>query len=157
MADANRRFGFAWIAFGAAVAVHVLDEAANDFLSVYNPAVRAIRERLPFLPLPTFTFAVWLTLLALAIALWLALSPFAFRGARWTRLVSLPVAVLVGVLNGLQHMAGSVYMHRWMPGVYSSPLLLLAAIVLIKCARSLANQAGKNQGPEQGIAASGPV
>jgi uncharacterized protein with HXXEE motif len=136
MADKNRHFGFAWVAFGAAVAVHVLDEAANDFLSVYNPAVRVIRERLPFLPLPTFTFTVWLSLLVTAIVLWLALSPFAFRGARWTRLLSIPVAVLAGVLNASQHLLASVYLHRWMPGAYSSPLLLLAAVALLKNARS---------------------
>jgi len=40
------------VAFG----LHVVDEALTDFLSVYNPIVRAVRARLPFLPLPTFTF-----------------------------------------------------------------------------------------------------
>ncbi len=46
----NLYFGLAWIVFALAIAVHVADEAAHDFLSVYNPTVRAIRERLPFLP-----------------------------------------------------------------------------------------------------------
>ncbi len=49
----------AWVALCLALAVHVADEALTDFLSVYNPAVISIRERLPWLPLPTFTFDVW--------------------------------------------------------------------------------------------------
>jgi hypothetical protein len=52
------------VALCAALALHVADEALSGFLSVYNPAVRAIRERVPFLPLPTFLIAaaVWLLL-----------------------------------------------------------------------------------------------
>ena len=46
---------------GLALSVHVADEALTDFLSVYNPAVEALRERLPWFPLPTFTFEGWLT------------------------------------------------------------------------------------------------
>jgi len=52
--------GPAWVALCVALAIHVADEALTDFLSVYNPAVRAIRARFPFLPLPTFTFRIWL-------------------------------------------------------------------------------------------------
>jgi len=52
--------GPAWVALCVALAIHVADEALTDFLSVYNPAVGAIRARFPFLPLPTFTFRIWL-------------------------------------------------------------------------------------------------
>src|SRR5439155_13684259 len=45
------RFGVAWVVLCVALSVHVADEALTDFLSVYNPAVRAIRSRFPFLPL----------------------------------------------------------------------------------------------------------
>jgi hypothetical protein len=132
----NRRFGFAWLGFGLALSIHVLDEATHDFLAVYTPNARAIRARFPFLPLPAFTFESWLTSLAIAIAIFLCLSPFAFRGMRWARIAAVPVSILVGVLNACGHMISSVYYHRWMPGVYSSPLLLLAAIFLITTARS---------------------
>jgi hypothetical protein len=123
-------YGRAWVALCLALALHVTDEALTDFLSVYNPTVRAIRQRLPFLPLPTFTFRVWLTGLILAIILLLALSRFAFRQARWM----VPVAYVFGVLmiaNGLQHIAGSIYLGRLMPGVYSAPVLLLCSIYLL--------------------------
>ena len=132
----DRRFGFAWLGFGVAVAIHVLDEATHDFLAFYTPNARAIRARFPFLPLPEFTFESWLTSLAVAIVVFLCLSPFAFRGMRWVRFAAVPVAVLVGILNACAHMLSSIYYHRWMPGVYSSPLLLLEAGFLIATARS---------------------
>jgi hypothetical protein len=113
------------------IALHVTDEAATDFLSVYNPTVRAIRARLPLLPLPTFTFGVWLTGLVLGILLLLALSPLAFRGKRWVIWASLPLSVVM-FGNGLGHIAGSFYLGRLMPGVYSAPLLLLASAWLFR-------------------------
>lgn len=113
----------------------------HDFLSVYTPNAQAIRARFPFLPLPAFTFESWLTSLATGIAIFLCLSPFAFRGMRWARLAAVPVSIVAGILNAVAHMLSSVYYHRWMPGVYSSPLLLLAAIFLIATARSHREQA----------------
>lgn len=134
---ASKRFGTAWIAFAAALALHVTDEATHDFLSTYNPSVLWIRARVPFLPLPTFTFRVWLTLLITGIALLLCVSPLAFRGNRWLRRAAWPIGILVGVVNALGHISSSIYFHRWMPGVYSSPFLLAAAIYLLFAARSL--------------------
>lgn len=132
----HHRFGMAWVTFALAVAVHVTDEAMHDFLSTYNPSVRSIRARLPFLPLPTFSFGVWLALLITGIFLLLCLSPFAFRRDSWLRTVSRPLAILVGVLNATLHVGSSVYFHRWMPGVYSSPFLLFAAIYLLASSRA---------------------
>ena len=54
--DPGARHGLAWVLLTLALAAHVVDEAVNDFLSFYNPAVQAIRQVAPFLPLPTFTF-----------------------------------------------------------------------------------------------------
>ena len=86
----NRRFGIAWLLFALAVALHVTDEATHDFLTTYNASVHAIRARLPFLPIPTFTFAVWLIgLIAGAFAVRLprqssaALGRGASRACRW--------------------------------------------------------------------------
>lgn len=70
----NRRFGMAWVTFALAVAVHVTDEAIHDFLSTYNSSVRAIRARLSFLTLPTFSFRIWLALLIAGIFILLCLS-----------------------------------------------------------------------------------
>jgi len=117
-----------------ALAIHVADEALTDFLSVYNSAVRGIRARLPFLPLPTFTFPVWFGGLIAVTVLLFGLAPAAFRGEPGTR----PAAYVVGVVmagNGLLHLGGSIYMRKAMPGVYSAPLILAAAINLLAAVR----------------------
>jgi uncharacterized protein with HXXEE motif len=130
------RFGVAWVLLSVALALHVTDEAVTDFLSVYNPAVLAIRKRLPFLPLPIFTFRVWLTGLCLGILLALVLSFLAFHGSRLAIAVAYPVAVLM-FANGSGHIAASLYRRRLMPGVYSSPLLMAASVYLFYCAQAV--------------------
>jgi hypothetical protein len=123
-------WGIAWLMLCVALALHVLDEALTNFLSVYNPTVRGIRTRFPYLPLPTFTFSVWLTLLILAVLVLFASSPLAFRGATWMWPVSCLFAVFM-MGNGLLHIGGSLYTRRLLPGVYSSPLLIVAATYLL--------------------------
>ena len=134
LAHGASRFGVAWVTLCIALGIHVADEALSDFLSVYNPAVRAIRARFPFLPLPTFTFPVWLGGLITVTVLLFALSPAAFRGEPGIR----PAAYAFGVVmagNGLLHLGGSVYMRKAMPGVYSAPIILAAAIYLLASVR----------------------
>jgi hypothetical protein len=126
-----RNYGLPWVALCLALALHVTDEALTDFLSVYNPTVESIRRRLAFLPLPTFTFRAWLAGLILAVVLLMALSPFAIRRTRWMVPVAYGFAVLM-LANGLLHIAGSIYLGRWMPGVYSSPVLLICSMYLLR-------------------------
>lgn len=124
------RHWVAWIALCGALAVHVADEALTDFLALYNPTVVAIRERYPFLPLTKFTFEGWLALLIFAIVALTVVSFFVWKG-RWAmRPISYAFAGFM-LLNGLLHIAGSFYMGTFMPGVYSSPLLLAASIFLM--------------------------
>ncbi len=115
-----RQFGYAWILLAATLALHVTDEAMTDFLSVYNPTVLAIRERIPFLPLPTFTFGVWLTGLCIGILLLFCLSPLVFRGNHALIIIAHPLSILM-LTNGLMHIGSSFYLWRLMPSVYSSP------------------------------------
>ena len=133
-AHADLRHGLSWLALTAALAVHVADEAAHDFLSFYNPNAAAIRAALPFLPLPAFTFESWLTSLGLAIVVLTVLSAAPFRGARWAIPAS---AIYAGLMtaNGLFHMTGSLVLCRALPGVLSSPLLLAAALWLFVAVR----------------------
>jgi hypothetical protein len=133
---AHQSFGIAWLVFAVALAVHVADEAKRDFLSTYNSSVRAIRARLPLLPIPTFTFKRWLSQLIAGIALLLLLSPLAFAGSHPLRLAAWPLAIVAGILNVALRFGNSANYRRRMPGVYSSPLLLAAAVFLLATAFS---------------------
>lgn len=126
----DSRFGFAWVLFAAALALHIIDEATHDFLSVYNPNALLIRERYG-VPIPVLTFGTWIIGLGAAILVLACLSPVAFRGVRWLRITAIPLAVIVGILNACMHMGSSIYFHRFMPGVYSAPVLLAAGIFLL--------------------------
>jgi len=130
MNASRRQLGFAWVGLTVALAVHVADEAMHDFLSVYNPAVLVIRQRLPWLPLPTFTFDVWLAGLIFAVLGLLTMASLAYRGQRWLVLASYPYAALM-FANGLGHISYSLYTRTFMPGVWSSPLLLAGSVWLL--------------------------
>jgi hypothetical protein len=126
----GRQWGLAWVSLCLAFAVHVADEALTDFLSVWNPFVRSVHARFSWAPLPTFEFVVWLGALIAGVIVLLFLSLFVFAGAAWMRPLSYFFA-LVMMANGLAHIAASLYLSRLIPGVYSSPLLLVAAGFLL--------------------------
>jgi Protein of unknown function with HXXEE motif len=135
----RRRHWLAWMGMCGALAVHVVDEALTGWLEWYNPTVLAIREQyrtvlLPIL-LPTFTYEIFLSLLIFAVVMLTAASYFVWKG-RWAmRLISHVFAVVM-LLNGLLHIAHSIYMRELMPGVYTSPLLVAASLALIVCTRA---------------------
>lgn len=134
----GRGFGWAWLALAIALALHVTDEALTGFLNVYNPTVLALRERIPWWPMPVFRPEVWLAGLIAVIVLLIALSRVAFRGSRWLRPIGYALAVIM-FANGVGHILGTiagrtvaeVRFPRPMPGFYSSPLLLAASVWLL--------------------------
>lgn len=126
----NRPPARAWYILVATLGVHVLDEAVTDFLGFYNPLVLSLRSRGSWLPLPTFTFGIWLTLLLLAVLGLTLLGPAVGRGAAGTRLASWAFAVIM-LLNGLGHLGGSIYFRQWLPGTTTAPLSLLASVYLM--------------------------
>lgn len=131
--DPKYRLAWAWIGLCLALAIHVTDEAMTGFLEFYNPTVSAIREQVPFLPIPTFRFDVWIAGLGVGILILFGLSFFVFQKARWM----IPTSLILGslmMLNGLIHICGSLYFGQLMPGVYSSPLLMAAAGCLLVAA-----------------------
>ena len=99
---------YAWIALCLALALHVADETATRFLSVYNPTVMAMRVRQPWLPFPIFRFDVWLGVLIVAIVLLLALSFFVAQGAPWMRPIAYLFAILM-IANGMGHTLGTIF------------------------------------------------
>jgi hypothetical protein len=134
----SSNLGAAWLLLCFAIAMHVLDEALSGFLSVYNPTVLALRQRLPWLPLPVFTFRFWLLGLSIGVVILFFLSKFVVRGARWSRVLAYILALLM-IVNAAMHIVGtwlghtvaSVRFAHPMPGFYSSPLLLGASIYLL--------------------------
>ncbi len=143
-ATVSRGFGRAWLALTLAVAIHVTDEAANGFLSLYNPTVRGIRERFPWLPLPTFSFEAWLGGLAAAVLALLLLAKPAFANSRSLRPLACVFAILM-LGNGVLHLAASLYLRRLAPGVLSAPLLLGAAAYLLVSLRRTATPAARGR------------
>jgi uncharacterized protein with HXXEE motif len=139
-----RTFGRAWVALTIVLAAHVADEALTDFLSVYNPIVHAARERFGWFPMPEFTFGMWLGGLCALVAILLALSPLAFRGAWFVRAASYPYGAIM-LLNGLGHLAGSIYLRRWAPGTTTAPLFLITAPWLLRAAGAGAEWRGERR------------
>ena len=133
-----QNFGLAWLLLSAALCCHVTDEALTGFLAVYNPTVLAMRAQYPWFPMPTFEFRDWLLGLIFACVVLLALTPLAYRNARWLRPLAYFFSVMM-FLNGLGHTFFTILGHtvpsvqfpRPAPGFYSSPLLLAASVYLL--------------------------
>src|ERR1700758_987883 len=100
MAKGNGSFGWAWVTLCGALGLHIADEAATGFLSVYNPTVVELRRAVPFLIAPTFGFREWLIGLISVDAALFSFSPLAFRGNRSVRVLAYPFAGIM-LLNGL--------------------------------------------------------
>ena len=134
----NGNFGRAWLFLCLAFCAHVADEALTGFLSAYNPTVLAIRARARWFSMPTFEFWPWLIALIIGNLILLALTPLAYRNARWLRPFGYFYAA-VHLVNGIGHTLGTIFgspvpeVHfpRPMPGFYSSPLLLAASVYLL--------------------------
>ena len=126
----TRQWGMTWVFLALAIALHVTDEALTGFLPLYNSIVESLRESYPWVPLPTFSFPVWLTGLVIGVLVLLGLSPLVFAGSTFLR----PVSYVLGLLmtgNALGHISASIYWGIMAPGVLSSPILLLAALALL--------------------------
>lgn len=125
------RHARAWLFLVIALALHVADEALTGFLDFYNPLVLSLRERIGWFPMPTFTFGVWLTGLIVAVVILALLTPWIERGGRGVAALSWVFAGLM-FLNGVGHLAGSLFFSRWLPGATSAPLLLAASLMLVR-------------------------
>jgi hypothetical protein len=121
----------AWILLVGALGLHVIDEAATGFLGFYNPLVRSLRLQWSWFPMPTFTFGVWLTGLAVLVIGLAFLAPAVRRNIPGTSLASWALSGIM-FLNGVGHLGGSIYLRRWLPGATSAPLLIVASVLLAK-------------------------
>lgn len=129
LSEAPSRHMRAWLLLVAALALHVIDEASTGFLDFYNPLVLRIRSQVPWFPMPTFTFGVWLAGLVLLVTVLAGLAPAVRRGGVVVWVLSWLFSAIM-FMNGLGHLAGSLYFWRWLPGATSAPLLLAASVLL---------------------------
>jgi cation transport ATPase len=128
------RWAISWACLAAALGLHVADEALTGFLPMYNSVIESLRETYRWVPFPTFTFPVWLGGLITLFVLLFALTPLVLRGYRWLRGLSYFLGVLM-IANALGHISLSIWLGEFAPGVYSSPVLLIAAIALLVTAK----------------------
>ena len=124
----------AWLLLVVALGAHVADEALNDFLALYNPAVDFLRDRLSYFPLPNLEFSGWLTGLVFAVVILLFLTPLANARGRGMRGVALFFSIFM-IANGVGHLVVSVFLGYIMPGAWSSPVLVLAGANLYSVAK----------------------
>lgn len=136
----TKQWGLAWVALAIALGLHVVDEAITGFLPLYNSTVGTIRDFYPWIPLPIFTFSVWLTGLIAGVLILLLLSPMVFNGNKIFRPISYFLGLLM-TLNALAHIGGSLYLDALAPGVLSSPVLLVAAVALLVTTRRVRQSA----------------
>jgi zinc transporter ZupT len=125
----NRRAA-AWLLMMTAVAIHVFDETLTNFLPFYNEQVIRLKDRLPLVPMPQFTFEIWLGGLIGVIIVGFFLTFLVRRGGRMIRIVTIIMGIIM-VGNALGHMLGSVYAGRLIPGFWSSPVLLVTAVFVV--------------------------
>jgi hypothetical protein len=123
-----RKFGNAWLFLSLSLAIHVIDETENDFLSFYNLIGNRFKEswHLPFL---TFTFSQWISGLMVLIIIALSLTVLAYRGKKIIYFLAWPYSIIM-FFDGLIHIAGSIYFGFLVPGIYSAPLLIIGSMFL---------------------------
>ena len=136
---AVRAHARAWLYLCAHVAAHAVEEAINGFVTVWNPFLASVRARTG-LPLPQFAFDDWLTALVIGILALTAMTPLVARGVRGFRVASYVFAGLM-IANGVNHLASPLYLGQFLPGQFTSPLLIMASIWLILVARRLSHPA----------------
>lgn len=124
------RWTLGWITLCLVLAAHVVDEALNDFLALYNPVVAGLSERFPWSPFRTFTFEGWLSGLVIVVVVLLALSILVSKGSRWMRPASYVFSAAM-LANGVGHTVASFVRGELIAGVYTAPVLIAASIFLL--------------------------
>lgn len=125
--DRNR---LAWLLLMLALVLHVIDEAATGFLPFYNELVISLREKFGFFPMPTFEYSDWLGGLIAGLTVGLLLTALIPRAGQVPRiLIGIFSGLMIG--NALLHLYGSVLISRFLPGFWSSVVLLPAAAYML--------------------------
>ena len=143
-------FGFAWLLLSLSSAANILDDALNDFLGYYNATVLTLYGHFSWFPRIDLNFREWLIGAIVADAVLLLLTPFAFRNSRFVRPIAYIFSIIMLLIgagtvlaSALGQTVPSVHFSGGAPGVYTSPLLLAASVLLLWQLRSSAVQIAK--------------
>jgi|SRR5208282_5237236 len=145
--EQSGNLGIRWLFLCLAFAGNILEDTLNDFLGYYNATVLTLYGHFSWFPRIDLNFREWLVTVILADAILLLLTPFAYRNSRFMRplaYISSAVMLLIGSGTILASMLGqtvpSVHFTGGAPGIYTSPLLLAASVLVLRRLRSSAKQ-----------------
>jgi hypothetical protein len=130
LSEGRDKITIIYLLFVFSFILHVTDEALNDFLGFYNPLVKSLKEDFTFIPFPTFSFRLWISGLAL-LSLLLTISTIFIISRNKVYINIIKAFSVLMILNGLGHIAGSIWFASILPGLLSSPLLMGFSIYLI--------------------------
>jgi hypothetical protein len=128
-----RNFGVAWVVVCAAVVAHGVDTWVHHFLDYYNGTVLALYGHFDWFPRVDLSLGTYVGIWVVLVVGAMALTPWAFRNARFARWVAFCFGTLA-FLNGIGQIlltirgrsVGSVLFDGVSPGGYTAPVLLLA-------------------------------
>jgi hypothetical protein len=135
--EVRGNFGLAWLLLCLAFGLHIWDEAAHDFLRYYNATALTIWAHFSWLPRMDMEFRPWLFGVSGVTIVFLLLTPFAYRNARWIRALGYLFAG-AGLAGGLGHILATILGHTVpsvafdgpAPGFYTAPLLVVFSLFL---------------------------
>jgi hypothetical protein len=122
-------FGRAWLVLCAVTALHLLEESTTGFLEDFAPLVHRVGLTIG-IPVEMPAYSVWLAVIASLVVFVFVLTPWAFRGPLWVILGSYVFAALM-IGNGVNHLLSPLYLGHFLPGQWTSPLLIWASIQLV--------------------------
>ena len=126
----KNRDATAWILMISAMGIHVLDEALTDFIDFYNSLVQELRDGLGFFPAPIIPYGAWLGGLIAVVIAGFALTPLVDRGRGFFWILTIAMGMnMIAKASGI--MLGSLLFGRLLPGFWSSPFLLAAALFVV--------------------------
>jgi hypothetical protein len=126
---ANRVGQRFWL-LGLLQAAHSIEEMRMGLFDFMWTATGRIHSWLPVLPQMRMTAGTFAVLNMGIIALLLGAAPFVTARKRWALALAW-VAAVIEVLNGINHLAGTVVFRGYVPGAATAPLLLIGGIGLL--------------------------
>ncbi len=129
MARTLQRWTIAWFVLCVVLALHIAEEAASGDYRAYGQSLDLLRQFFPQLPIPQFSFTVWLVDIAGAIIVLFLLTGLVHNNLQIMRAASYALAVFT-TANAMLHILLSLASDQVLAGTLTSPPLLAASLFL---------------------------